>query len=186
MELYKRSDQQTPQINQELSEDQKSQLLKLIQKYRTVTTSLPGHATLIQQKIPTNECQPIRQKPYRLPQAYKEAVTKELEEMEKIGIVKESESEWSSPMVIVMKKDSKIRICVDFQKLNQFTKFNAYPLPCIDDLLDTVGRAKYLTTLDLAKGYWQVPIYEEDEAKTAFSSPIGLLQFTIIMVIGIR
>ena len=124
MELYKRSDQQTPQINQELSEDQKSQLLKLIQKYRTVTTSLPGHATLIQQKIPTNECQPIRQKPYRLPQAYKEAVTKELEEMEKIGIVKESESEWSSPMVIVMKKDSKIRICVDFQKQNQFTKFD--------------------------------------------------------------
>ena len=92
---------------------------------------------------------PICQKPYQLPPAYKEAVTKELEEMEKIGIVKESESEWSSPMVIVMKKDGSI----DFRKLNQLTKFNAYPMPHIDDLLDAVGRAKYSTTLDLAKGY---------------------------------
>ena len=119
MEFYERSDQQRPQINQELSEDQKSQLLKLIQKYPTVTTSLPG----IQQ------CQPIHQKPYQLPPAYKEAVTKELEEMEKISIVKESESEWSSPMVIVMKKDGGICICVDFRKLNQLTKFDAYPMP---------------------------------------------------------
>ena len=93
--------------------------------------------------------------------------------MEKIGIVKESESEWSSPMVIVMKKDGGIRICVDFQKLNQLTEFDAYPMACIDDLLDAVGRAKYLTTLDLAKGYWQVSMHEDDQAKTAFSSPIG-------------
>ena len=71
MELYERSDQQTPQINQALSEDQKSQLLKLIQKYPTVTTSLPGRTTLIQHKIPTDECQPIHQKPYQLPPAYK-------------------------------------------------------------------------------------------------------------------
>ena len=173
MELYEQSDQQTPQINQEPSEDQKSQLLKLIQKYPTITT-------LIQHKISTNECQPIRQKPYRLPPAYKEAVTKELEEMEKTGIVRESEREWSSPMVIVMKKDGSILLCVDFQKLNQLTKFDAYPMPRIDDLLDAVGRAKYLTTLDLAKEYWQVHMHEEDQPKTVFSSPIGLLQFTVM------
>ena len=53
-------------------------------------------------------------------------------------------------------------------------------MPRIDDLLDAVGRAKYLTTLDLAKGYWQVLMHEEDQAKTAFSSPIGLLQFTVM------
>ena len=100
--------------------------------------------------------------------------------MEKIGIVRESESEWSSPMVIVMKKDGNIRICVDFRKLNQLTKFNAYPMPHIDDLLDTVGRAKYLTTLDLAKGYWQVPMHEKDQPKTAFISSIGLLKFTVM------
>ena len=119
----------------------------------------------------------MRQKPYRLPPPYKEAVTKELEEMEKIGIVKESESEWSSPMVIVMKKDGGI----DFRKLNQLTKFNAYPMPHIDDLLDAVGRAKYSTTLDLAKGYQQVPMHEDHKAKTAFRSPIGLLQFTVML-----
>ena len=79
-----------------------------------------------------------------------------------------------------MKKDGSICICVDFRKLNILTKFDTYPMPRIDDLLDAVGRAKYLTTLDLAKGYWQVPMHEEDKAKTAFSSPIGLLQFTIM------
>ena len=75
---------------------------------------------------------------------------------------------------------SSIHIYVHFRKLNQVTKFDAYPMPRIDDLLDAVGRAKYLTTLDLAKGYWQVPMNEEDQAKTAFSSPIGLLQFTVM------
>ena len=64
MELYEQSDQQTTQINQELSEDQKHQLLKLIQKYPTITTSLPGCTTLIQHKIQTDECRPIGQKPF--------------------------------------------------------------------------------------------------------------------------
>ena len=64
-----------------------------------------------------------------------------------------------------MKKDGNICICVHFRKLNQLTKFDTYPMPHIDELLDAVGRAKYLTTLDLAKGYWQVPMNEEDQAK---------------------
>ena len=160
------------QINKHLKSTRssvKTVKLKLIRKYPTVTTSLLGRTTLIQHKIPTDECQPIRQKPYRLPPAHKEAVTKELEEMDKVGIVKESESEWSSPMVIVMKKDGGICICVHFRKLNQLIKFDVYPMPRIDDLLDAVGRVKYLTTLDLAKGYWQVPMHKDDQAKTAFS-----------------
>ena len=72
----------------------------------------------MQHKIPTDECQPVRQKPYQLPPAYKEAVMKELEDMEKTGIMKQSNSEWSSPTVIVTKKHGGICICVDFRKLN--------------------------------------------------------------------
>ena len=115
----------------------------------------------------------IRQKPYRIPQAYKEKVFEELEDMEKNGIIEKSESEWASPLVIVTKKDGGVRLCVDYQQLNQINKFDAYPMPRIEELLDKIGSARFITTLDLAKGYWQVPMNPEDHDKTAFVSPKG-------------
>uniref|UniRef100_A0A1X7SFW8 Reverse transcriptase domain-containing protein n=1 Tax=Amphimedon queenslandica TaxID=400682 RepID=A0A1X7SFW8_AMPQE len=102
---------------------------------------------------------------------------KELEEMERDGIIEKSSSEWASPLVIVKKKDGGIRLCVDYRQLNQVTKFDAYPMPRVEELLDTIGDAEFITTLDLAKGYWQVPVNEKDREKTAFTSPRGLYQF---------
>ena len=93
---------------------------------------------------------PIRQKPYRIPQAYKEKVNQELEEMERNGIIEKSESEWAFPLVIVTKKDGGVCLCVDYRQLNQITKFDAYPMPRIEELLDKIGNAGYITTLDLA------------------------------------
>ena len=65
-------------------------------------------------------------------------------------------------MVVVKKKDGKLRICIDYRKLNQVTQVDAYPMPRIEDLLDSVGQSQFITTLDLAKGYWQVPVVTED------------------------
>ena len=78
--------------------------------------------------------------------------------MLKDGLIKESSCEWSSPIVVVKKKDGSNRICVDYRKLNAITKFDAYPMPSIDKMLDAIGNAKYISTLDLAKGYWQLPM----------------------------
>ena len=108
---------------------------------------------------------------------YKEAVEKEIEIWLKEGIVEPPNSEWASPMVIIKKKDDTIRLCVDYRKLNAMTQVDAYPMPQIDDILDQVGQARYITTLDLAKGYWQVLVAEEDQPKTAFITPRGLYQF---------
>ena len=102
---------------------------------------------------------------------------KELQEMLEQGIIEPSQGEWTSPIVVVKKKDGDIRICIDYRKLNAVTKRDAYPMPRIDDILDELGQAKYITTLDLAKGYWQVPVNPQDQEKTAFSSPLGLFQF---------
>ena len=79
-----------------------------------------------------------------------------------------------------LKKDGSNRICVDYRKLNAKTKFDAYPMPRIEEMLDAVGKSQNITTLDLAKGYWQVPLEEADKEKLAFVSPLGLYQFTVM------
>ena len=117
----------------------------------------------------------MRQHPYRMPQVYQEAVEKEIEMMLKEGVIEPCISEWASPMVIMKKKDDTIRLYVDYRRLNSKTVMDAYPMPRVDDILDQVGQAKYITTLDLAKGYWQVPVAEDDQHKTVFITPKGLL-----------
>ena len=81
----------------------------------------------------------------------------------KLGIIEPSASEWASPMVVVAKKDGALRICVDFRRLNAISKYDAYPMQRIDELVDKLGKARFVTTVDLTKRYWQVPIAEEDK-----------------------
>ena len=83
-------------------------------------------------------------------------------------------------MVIIKKKDDTIRLCIGYKRLNAETVMDAYPMPRVDDTLDQVGQATYITTLDLAKGYWQVPAAEEDRHKTAFITTKGLYQFEMM------
>ena len=84
------------------------------------------------------------------------------------------------PIVEVKKKDRSSRICVDYRKLNAVMKFNAYPMPRVDEMLDQFSNDRYISMFDLVKGYWQVPMTKEDQEKTAFSSPRGLYQFTVM------
>ena len=83
--------------------------------------------------------------------------------MLKNKLIQPSESPWASSVVLVRKKNSKLRFCVDYRKLNSVTRRDCYPLPRIDELLDMFGQAKYFTTLDLASGYWQVAMIPEDQ-----------------------
>ena len=98
--------------------------------------------------------------------------------MQQQGIVKPSSSPWASPVVLVPKKDGSIRFCVDYCRLNRVTKKDVYPLPRIDDILDTPAQAKYFTTLDLSAGYWQVEFDSSSRSKTAFMTHCGLYEFT--------
>ena len=92
-------------------------------------------------------------------------------------IIRPSTSPWASPIVLVEKKDGTVRFCVDYRKLNQLAKFDAYPMPRIEEVLDSIGSAMYITTLDLAKGYWQIPLSKE---KSAFTTPFGLYEFEVM------
>ena len=122
----------------------------------------------------------MKQRPYRLPHAYWEEVKQELKAMLAEGVIEPSQSDWASPIVLVRKKDGSIRLCVDYRKLNAQSKVDAYPMPRIEDILDRVGKANFITTLDLARGYWQVPVADEDRHKTAFTSRLGLYQFCVM------
>ena len=97
-------------------------------------------------------------------------------------VTEPSQSDWASPIVLIRKKDSSIHLCVNYRKLNAQSRTDAYPTLRIEDILDQVGKAKYITTLYLASGYWQVPVADEDRHKTAFTSPfaIGLYQFCVM------
>lgn len=79
------------------------------------------------------------------------------------------------------KKDGTTRFCVDYRKLNQITKKDVYPLPCIDETLEKFHGMKYFTSLDLASGYWQVEIEEKDKEKTAFICSLGLFEFNVML-----
>ena len=90
----------------------------------------------------------------------------EVDEMLEMGIIEPSKSEWCSPVVLVPKKDGTLRVCIDFRYLNSVSKFDSYPAPRIDELTERLGKAKYPTTIDLCKGYWQVPLSIPDALGT--------------------
>lgn len=79
--------------------------------------------------------------------------------------------------MLVEKKDGSLCMCVDYQRLNLVTQVDAYPMPHIDDLIDGLGWARFISTLDFSKGYWQMPVAEEDRPKTVFTTQMGLFQF---------
>ena len=110
------------------------------------------------------------------PQA-REEIRRQVDEMVRDGVAEESFSPWAVPVVLVKRKDGRLRFCVDYRRLNDVTVKDAYPLPRVDDLLDHVGDARNFSSLDLASGYWQVPVHPEDGEKTAFVTPDGLYQF---------
>jgi hypothetical protein len=164
-------------IDPDLNEEQHLEMENLLRKFWRTLQDIPGCTNLAEHNIDTGDTRPIRQKPYRIPFARREAVKKEKEDMLKNGIIKQSESPWASPIVLVPKPDGSWRMCIDFRKLNNVTKFDNYPIPRMDDILDKLGRARYITTLDCCKGYWQIKLNKESQAKSAFITPFGLFEY---------
>ena len=80
----------------------------------------------------------------------------------------------------ILNKDGSLRLCVDYRKLNGVSQSEAYPMPRIDKLIDRLGGSTFSNTLDLTRGYWQVPVAEADRNKTAFTMLIGLYQFKVM------
>ncbi len=125
----------------------------------------------------TGDARPLKQSARRMPFAVRTEVARQLRSMQDAGVIQPLCSPWASPVVMVRKRDGTHRFCVDYRRLNLVTKPDTFPLPRIDDLLDQLGAAKYFSTLDLASGYWQVPMHPDSVEKTAFATPQGYTNF---------
>ena len=141
----------------------------------------PGRTTLIQDNINTTPGITVQLRPYRIPEARRKAVEEEVVvRMRNLGIIEESRSPWSSPVVMVPKSDGSWRFCNDYRRLNEVSAFDHYPMPQVDELIDRLGSARFLCTLDLMKGNWQVPLAPEAREKTAFSTESGHWQYRVL------
>lgn len=162
-----------------LTKEQQQQLDSFLSQYKEVFAVNPKQPDLskaVPHRIEVSGG-PIHQQLRRVNPIHQEVHDKAIADMIANHIIRPSKSEWASPIVLVPKKDGTIRFCVDFRALNAVTKKDVYPLPRIDDVIDALGKARIFSTLDLASGYWQIPMAPEDIPKTAFITRKGLFEF---------
>ena len=101
---------------------------------------------------------PIAMRPYRMAANELEELKKQLRELQEKGYIRPSSSPWGSPVLFVKKKDGTLRMCIDYQLLNEVTIKNKYPLRRIDDLFDQLKDTKYFSKIDLRSGYYELKI----------------------------
>ena len=165
-----------------LSNSEKELLFVLLMEYADVFSfhSDLGRTNLTKHHIDTGDSQPIHQLPRCVSPACRQEVRQLLTEMLKNDIIQPSNSPWSSPIILVCKRDGSTRFCIDYRKVNSVTRKDAYPLPRVDDILDTLGGSKWFSTLDLKSGYWQVEVDSSSREKTAFTTSEGLYEFKVM------
>ncbi len=162
---------------------QKEQLKAVLHEYRDVMTDPSnklGKTHEVKHTIDTGDVPAIKQAPRRTSSVADKAIRAHIDDLWKDGLIRSSTSPWSSPIVLAKKKDGTLRFCVDYRKLNAVTKKDAYPLPRIDDCLDTLKGAQWFSTLDLRSGYWQIPMADDSIEKTAFCTRYGLFEFLVM------
>ena len=162
----------------ELNREQKNAVQQLLDGHSTVFARDDvelGSAKGVKHRIRLTDEAPFKERPRRIPPAMYEEVRQHIRDMLAAGAIRKSNSPWSSSVVLVRKKDGRLRLCVDYRKLNARTIRDAYSMPLIEATLDHLSGAKWFSTLDLQAGYWQIPMEEESKAKTAFS--VGSLGF---------
>ena len=168
------------QLVGEMLREYQAHMENLLNKYEHLfhhETSGPLRSTPhFEHHIDTGDSRPIRSAPYRVSRAEREFIQDQVTEMLNNDVIAPSSSPWASPVVMIPKKNGKIRFCIDYRRLNAATIRDVYPLPRIDDFLDHLGGAKVFSSLDLKSRYWQIPVSSDSRRKPAFITPDGLFE----------
>ena len=137
-----------------------------------------GTFTAVKHHIDTGNSKHIKQHMTRTSFGYANEEQEHLEKLLKAGVIKPCCFECASPSVLVRKRDGSVRWCIDVRKLNDVTVKDCYLLPLLQDCIDALEGCQYFTTLDMASGYYQLEVAEEDRDKTAFITKYGIFLFS--------
>ncbi|XP_066946104.1 uncharacterized protein [Macrobrachium rosenbergii] len=159
-----------------LEKAQVKSLVNLINENKILFQDAPGRTSLLQHDVDIGQASPIKQCPYRLNPFKRNIVQSEVNYMLDHDLIKPSSSPWSSPVVLVKKEGDQHRLCFDYRKVNEVTKTDSYPLPRVEDCIDKIGSAKYISKFDLLKGYWQVGLTPRAREVSAFVTGDGLYE----------
>ena len=169
-----------------LQDESRVAILDMLAKHRSMWSGRLGQVQSTNHRIDLIPGQkPVHCQPYRAGPTARAVESAEIERMLKAEVIEPATSEWASPIVLVAKPDGSTRFCVDYRRLNAITVRDSYPLPRMDECIDSLGDAKIFTTLDCNSGYWQIPVRPEDREKTTFTSHEGLYWF-LRMPFGLR
>ncbi|CAM5100885.1 unnamed protein product, partial [Natator depressus] len=159
---------------------QRQQIKELCTSYMLTFSATSGLTERAYHSIDTGNAHPIKVQPYRVSPQVKTAIEWQIQDMLQMGVIRPSGSAWASPVVLVPKSDGEMCFCMDYHQLNAVTRPDNYPMPRTDELLEKLGRAQFISTLDLTKGYWQVLLDESAKEKSAFTTHVGLYEFNVL------
>ncbi|GFT34623.1 retrovirus-related Pol polyprotein from transposon 17.6 [Trichonephila clavipes] len=153
---YKRPEHvNASELNKHLHDKQMDRLRELLNKYSKCFSNNPVLTNLVEHEIQLVSDQPVRTKPYRMSHRQNEILKNEINRMLKLGIIEVGESDYMSPMILVEVAGKEPRPCIDYRKLNGIIRTEYFPLPNIEERVEKVSAAKFITVFDLSKGYWQ-------------------------------
>ena len=167
-------------VNPELPQNERTRLTSLIEEYAEVFNEKPGRTDQCEHAIDTGVAVPLKSRPRRLPPRWEEEINEQLDELLNQKLCRPSGSPWASNVVLVTKKDGRKRFAIDYRRLNTVTKKDAYGIPQIQTILDKLHGHRYFSVLDIASAYWCVPVRDIDIEKTAFNTPRGLYEMTVM------
>ena len=164
-----------------LSSDKRLELKQLILEYEHLFQDIPSKTDKIYHDVELIDgSKPVKQHPYRMNPVKQHILREKVQYLLDIDSIEPSQSEWSSPCILLPKPDGTFRTCTNYRKVNSVTKTDTFPIPRIDDCIDNIGQAKYVRKIDLPKGFWQIPLTNRAKEISAFVTPDGLYQYKVI------
>lgn len=168
----------------EMCEKEKEEFMKLLYEYEEIfeyDKEKLGRVKGVKHKVRLLENQkPIKRTRYKETPDKAKIIRAEVDKLLELEKIRKSKSPWAFPVTLAAKKGGEKRFCIDYRDLNKVTIDDAYPLPRIDELLERYERARWFTNLDLASGYHQIEMAEEDKEKTAFICSKGLFEYNVM------
>ena len=142
-----------------LDSDKRLELKQLFLEYEHLFPDIPSRTDKIYHDVDIIDgSKPVKQHPYRMNPVKQQYLREEVQYLLDNDFIEPSQSEWNSPCILLPKPDGTFRMCTDYRKVNSVTKTDIFPIPRIDDCIDNIGHAKYVTKFDLLKGFWQIPL----------------------------